>query len=450
MVPRQSLNPHPTDSESTLLSEKPIATRKRRWWIWLLLLLIAGMAVWYFRGQAAKNSQRSATAKSGRTGNQAMPVAIATAQKTNLPVYFTGLGTATAYYTVTVHTRVDGQIMMVYFREGQFVHKGEALVEIDPRQYQVQLEQAEGQLSKDQASLNDASVNLNRDTSLYSAGIIPKQQLDTQTATVKQGQGAVTADQAAIDNVKLQLAYCHVTAPISGRIGLRLVDPGNIVHASDPNGLIVITQLQPIAVIFTLPQDELDEVYKELRSHDRLPVDAYDRNDTTKIASGFLETIDNQIDTSTGTYKLKAVFNNQDNALFPNQFVNVHLLVNTQKDVTVVPAAAVQRGPQGTYIYVVQGDTARVRSVTPGITQGNLIAINSGVQPGEQVVTDGLDKLTDGSKIRPTSPTGGAPAAESSPSSPAPNASKPGATLNDASAPKELPARRHRPGGPQQ
>lgn len=452
MVSRQTLNSHPVESESPSLTQELALHphKKGRWWIWLLVLLIAGAAVWYFRAQAAKQSQTSGTSARNRMGNQAMPVSVATAQKADLPVYFTGLGTVTAYYTVTVHTRVDGEIMTVYFREGQFVHKGEALVEIDPRPYQVQLEQAEGQLAKDQASLHDASVNLDRDASLYSAGIIPKQQYDTQDATVKQGQGAVVADQAAIDNAKLELTYCHVTAPISGRIGLRLVDPGNIVHATDTNGLIVITQLQPIAVIFTLPQDELDEVYKELRAHDRLPVDAYDRNDTTKIASGFLETIDNQIDTTTGTYKLKAVFNNEDNALFPNQFVNIHLLVNTQKNLTIVPAAAVQRGPQGNYVYVVNGDTVKVRSVTPGITQGNLIAIAGGLQVGEEVVTDGLDKLTDGSRIKITGPTGGALATESAPNNPAPVSGKPGTTLNKASAPKQLPMRRHKPGGSQQ
>jgi membrane fusion protein, multidrug efflux system len=410
MGSRQTIEPHSTPKGTPLLSEElALAPRKpRRWWAWILLLLIVGAAVWYFRGVAQQQSQKSTSSARAQMGGQAIPVVTAMARSGNLPVYFTGLGTVTAYYTVMVHTRVDGQILTVYFKEGQFVHKGDALVEIDPRPYQVQLEQAEGQLAKDTAALHDATLDFNRYTTLYSAGVIPKQQLDTQTSTMDQLKGAITSDQAAIDSAKLELVYCHVTAPISGRIGLRLVDPGNIVHATDTTGLIVITQLQPIAVIFTLPQDELPEVYKELRASDRLPVDAYDRDDTTKITSGYLQTMDNQIDTSTGTYKLKAVFNNQDNALFPNQFVNIHLLVDTQRNVTIIPAAAVQRGPNGTYVYVVDsGKTAKVRAVTVGTTTGNSIVIQTGVQPGDEVVTDGLDKLTDGSRIQPRNPTGG-------------------------------------------
>lgn len=444
MVSRQTVNASPEEKHLPSISEELALPphHKRRWWIWVLIVLVLGIAVWYFRSSAQKQSQNASAAARSR-GNQATPVTVAKAQSSDLPVYFTGLGTVTAYYTVTVHPRVDGQIMKVYFKEGQFVHKGEALVEIDPRPYQVQLEQAMGQLAKDVASLKDATVNLERDTSLYAAGIIPKQQLDTQGAIVKQGQGSVDADQAAIDNAKLELVYCHVTAPISGRIGLRLVDPGNIVHATDTNGLIVITQLQPIAVIFTLPQDELEQVYKELRAHDRLTADAYDRDDTTKIASGYLETIDNQIDTTTGTYKLKAVFNNQDNALFPNQFVNIHLLVTTEKNATMIPAAAVQRGPQGTYVYVVNGNVAKVRTVKTGITEGNVIAIESGIQPGDEVVTDGLDKLTDGSKIEARNPTGGPAGGQATPSG------KPGTTLNNESAPKQLPSGKRKSGVPQ-
>lgn len=420
--------------------------KKRRWWVWALIIIVVGLAVWHFRKSAAKQSQ-SASAAARRLANQALPVSVATVVKGNLPVYFTGLGTVTAYYTVTVHTRVDGEIMKVYFREGQFVHQGDALIEIDPRPYEVQLEQAVGQLAKDNAALKDATIDFNRYTSLYASGVIPKQQLDTQTSTMDQGKGAVAADQAAIANAKLQLVYCHITAPISGRIGLRLVDPGNIVHATDTTGLIVITQLKPIAVIFTLPQDELEEVYKELRARDQLPADAYARDDSTKIASGYLETIDNQIDTTTGTYKLKAVFSNADNALFPNQFVNIHLLVTTDKNMTLVPAAAVQRGPQGNYVYVVTQNVAHVRTVQTGITQGNVIAIQSGVQPGEEVVTDGLDKLTDGSKIEARSLTGGAVSGTTTPSQAA--TGKPGTTLNNPSAPTKLPTKRPRPGSPQ-
>lgn len=419
--------------------------KKRRWWIWALIVIIVGLAVWYFRKSGAKQSQ-SASATAHRLANQSLPVSVATAVTGNLPVYFTGLGTVTAYYTVTIHTRVDGQIMKVYFREGQFVHQGDALIEIDPRPYEVQLEQALGQLAKDNAALKDATVDFNRYTSLYASGVISKQQLDTQTSTMDQGKGAVAADQAAINNAKLELEYCHITAPISGRIGLRLVDPGNIVHAADTTGLLVITQLKPIAVIFTLPQDELEEVYKELRARDRLPADAYDRDDTTKIAGGYLETIDNQIDTTTGTYKLKAVFSNADNALFPNQFVNIHLLVTTEKNVTLVPASAIQRGPQGNYVYVASQNVAHVRTVQTGIAQGNLIAIQSGVQPGDEVVTDGLDKLADGSRIEARSPVGGVLSGTPTPGQPP--TGKPGKTLNNLSAPTKLPTKRPRSGSP--
>jgi membrane fusion protein, multidrug efflux system len=448
MASRQTLNSQAENHQTTHPSEEvaPSPHKRRRWWIWLLILGVVGAAAWFLRAQAQKQSSSASAAARGR-GSQPIAVSVAAAKNGNLPVYFTGIGTVEAYYTVTVHTRVDGQIMTVYFKEGQFVEKGEPLVEIDSRPYQVQLEQAQGQLIKDNAALKDAAVNLDRDTSLFASGIIPKQQLDTQNATVLQGKGAVEADQAAIDNAKLQLVYCHITAPISGRIGLRLVDPGNIVHAADANGLIVITQLQPIAVIFTLPQVQLTEVYRELRAHDRLPVDAYDPDDTSKITSGFLETIDNQIDTTTGTYKLKAVFNNQDHALFPNQFVNIHLLVTTKRNLTILPAAAVQRGPQGSYVYVVKGNTANIRAVKPGITEGNEIAIDGGVQPGEEVVTDGLDKLTDGSTVRVVGPAGKAAGALSG-AKPA-SSGKPATTPNNASAPGQAPTRKHKSGGSQ-
>lgn len=432
MGPRQTIEPRSVENRTSSLSQELALPphKKHRWWVWLVILAVLAVAVWYFHGVAAKQSEKSSAAARARMGNQAMPVSVAAAKQGNLPVYYTGLGTVTAFYTVTVHTRVDGQIMQVYFKEGQFVHQGEPLLEIDPRPYQVQLEQAQGQLAKDTAALHDATIDFNRYTTLSSEGVIPKQQLDTQTSTMEQAKGATVADQGTIDTAKLDLAYCHITAPISGRIGLRLVDPGNIVHATDTTGLIVITQLQPIAVIFTLPQDELPDVYKQLRAHDRLPVDAYDRDDTTKVASGFLQTMDNQIDTTTGTYKLKAVFDNKDNALFPNQFVNIHLLVDTKRDMTIIPAAAVQRGPQGTYVYVVNGNIVKVREVKAGLTDGNSIAIDSGLGPGEEVVTDGLDKLTDGSKIEVRSPTGGTPGSKKGQPSP---------TMDNTSAPVRTP-----------
>jgi multidrug efflux system membrane fusion protein len=298
----------------------------------------------------------------------------------------------------------------VNFTEGQFVHQGDALIEIDPRPYQVMLEQAEGQLAKDQAQLHDMQVDFERFTILYNEGVIPKQQVDTQQAQVGTFQGAIKADQATIDNAKLQLVYSHITAPISGRVGLRLVDMGNIVHAADTTGLLVITQLQPISVIFTLPQDQLPQVLAKLRGGPQLPVEAYDRDDTNKIADGKLATIDNQIDPTTGTYKLKSIFGNENNILFPNQFVNVHMLVDTKHNLIIVPAAAIQRGPQGTYVYAISGgNTVKIQPVTIAQTTGNNIGISSGLAEGDVVVIDGQDKLQDGSKVvTSTSPTGDA------------------------------------------
>jgi multidrug efflux system membrane fusion protein len=336
-----------------------------------------------------------------------VPVVVATARRGDLPVYFNGLGTVTAFNTVTVRSRVDGQIVKINFTEGQTVHAGDALVEIDPRPYQVQLEQAEGQLAKDQAQLQDVKVDYDRYQQLFKEGVVPKQQVDTQQAQVGQYLGAIKADQAAIDNAKLQITYSHITAPITGRVGLRLVDMGNIVHATDTTGLLVITQLQPIAVIFSLPQDQLSQVMSKLHGA-QLPVEAYDRDDTTKIATGKLLTIDNQIDTTTGTYKLKSEFGNEKNTLFPNQFVNIHLLVDTKHNVTIVPSTAVQRGPQGTYVYLAQKDNSvKIRPVTMALTSGNSVGITKGLQAGDVVVVDGQDKLQDGSKIDARSATGG-------------------------------------------
>ena len=351
----------------------------------------------------------SACSKSDSTPTRAranasavLPVTVANVTRQDLPVYLSGLGSVAAYYTVSVKSRVDGQLVDVKFREGETVKQGALLAVIDPRPYQAQLEQAQAQLFKDQASLRDAQLNYERYKGLLqNSGAMSQQQVDTQQATVDQLQGTVHNDQATVDNAKLNLSYCHITAPVGGRIGLRLVDPGNMVHASDTNPILVITQLQPITALFTLPEDQLPEVAKRMRKA-LLEVDAYSRDDSTKLATGKLLTIDNQIDQTTGTGRLKAVFSNEDNVLWPNQFVNIHLLLETRKNATVIPSAAVQQGPQGSYVYVVKPDkTVEARNVNPSLTEGNLTQIASGISPDEVVVTDGQDKLQTGTHVEP-------------------------------------------------
>src|ERR1700676_5257195 len=429
--------PEPVASEPVPSEEVATRPAKSRWWIWVLVLGIVAVGAWYYHGghskTQAENSNANAPGAAGGYGqngvpgfNPIVPVVVATAQHGDVPIYFTGLGTVTAFNTVTVHSRVDGQLVSVAFKKGQFVHQGDVLAQIDPRPFQVILEQAEGALAKDQAQRKDAETNFERYKLLYNEGVIPKQQLDTQQAQVGQFDGAIKTDQAMIDSAKLQLSFTHITAPISGRIGLRLVDAGNMVHASDAGGLLVITQLQPISVVFSLPQDQLPQVVAKVGSGGQLPVMAYDRDNTAKIASGTLASIDNQIDTTTGTYKLKATFSNDNNILFPNQFVNVHLLVDTKRNLTIVPVAAIQRGPQGTYVYTAgPGNAAKIQAVTISQTTGNLVGLSAGVNPGDTVVIDGQDKLQDGSQVNPNfgSPRRAAgPNAGVNPGSPAPNA----------------------------
>ena len=409
MPPIDAVSPSETSKAS--LPARGDRTAKSHWWIWLVILGVVALGWWYFRSRGTQGNGAAVAAsalgaggapgKGGPPASLIVPVVVATAHKGDLPVYFDGLGTVTAFNTVTVKSRVDGQIVKINFTEGQYVKEGDALIEIDPRPYQVQLEQAEGQLAKDQAQLRDVQVDYERYQLLYKEGVIPKQQLDSQQAQVGQYEGAIKADQAQIDNAKLQITYSHITAPISGRVGLRLVDVGNIVHASDTNGLVVITQLQPIAVIFTLPQDQLPKVMEEMRGR-TMTVDAYDRDNSEKIASGKLLTIDNQIDTTTGTYKLKAVFDNPKNELFPNQFVNMHLLVDTKKNVILVPSTAILRGPQGTYVFSVASNSkVSVKSVTVAETTGNVSGVSTGLGDGETVVIDGQDKLQEGSQVDP-------------------------------------------------
>lgn len=353
--------------------------------------------------------------KAQAAGPHAVSVAIATVQQQDVPVYLSGLGSVTAFNTANIKSRVDGQIMKVNFIEGQFVKEGELLIEIDARPFQVQLEQMQAQLFKDQASLRDAKLNYDRYVALLPSGSIAQQQVDTQKALVDQLDGQVRNDQAQIDNVKLQIVYCHITAPFSGRVGLRQVDPGNIVHATDTNPMLILTQLQPIAVIFTLAEDVLPQVAGRMQ-HSTLQVDAFSRDDQTKLATGKLLTIDNQIDPTTGTAKLKAVFDNKDNHLWPNQFVNADLLLETRKNSTVLPTAAVLRGPQGTYVYVMNSDkSVQDKAVTVALTEGTISVIAEGVAPGDVVVTDGQDKLQRGSRVEPraaaptSNPSGGAP-----------------------------------------
>jgi multidrug efflux system membrane fusion protein len=442
-------------------SAQPSEMKSHRWVWFFAIVAVVVLGFWYFRyvrtstaaqggGQTAVGPGGGSSTKGqgrgpGAGGAFVVPVVVAPAQKGDLPVYFNGIGTVTAFNTVTVRSRVDGQIVKINFTEGQMVRQGDDLVDIDPRPYQVQLEQTEGQLAKDQAQLRDVQVDYERYQLLYKEGVIPKQQVDTQQAQVGQYEGAIKSDQGAIDNAKLQIIYSHITAPISGRIGLRLVDIGNIVHAADQNGLLVITQLQPIAVIFTLPQDQLPPVVAKLRNGGQLSVDAYDRDNTMKIASGKLLTIDNQIDTTTGTYKLKAVFSNEDNQLFPNQFVNVHLLVDTKKNLVIVPTPAIQRGPQGTYVYVVQPDnTVKIQNVTMGLTADNATGISSGLSAGDIVVTDGQDKLQDGSKVNPSTSSTGSSSVQNANGVQQPTAEP----ANTVTAPdRRGAARRGQPGG---
>ena len=349
------------------------------------------------------SSADSKQQKAQAAGSHAVSVAIAPVRKQDVPVYLTGLGAVTAFNTANIKSRVDGQIMKVNVREGQNVKEGELLIEIDPRPYQAQLDQMQAQLFRDQAQLRDAKLNLDRYTTLIPSGSIAQQQVDTQRALADQLEGTVRTDQAQIETAKLNIVYCHITAPFNGRVGLRQVDPGNIIHATDTTPMLILTQLQPIAVIFTLPEDVLPNVSKHMQQS-TLEVDAFSRDDQTKLATGKLQTIDNEIDPTTGTAKLKAVFSNTDNQLWPNQFVNANLLLELRKNSTVVPTAAILRGPQGAFVYAVNADkTVQDKAVTIALTQGDTTVITGGVNPGDTVVTDGQDKLQRGSRIEPRS-----------------------------------------------
>jgi len=341
------------------------------------------------------------TAKSPRgAAARAVSVVGAQAHLGDLGVYQSGLGTVTPVKTVTVRSRVDGQLTDVAYTEGQFVREGVLLAQIDPRPFEVQLHQAEGQLAKDEAALANAKIDLDRYQTLIKEDSIPRQQLDTQRATVDQFEAALKSDRAQVESANLNLTYCRITAPVAGVVGLRLVDPGNMVHATDPNGLVVITQEQPISVLFTIAADRLPQVLKRMTEGNELAVEAWDRDLTTKLATGKVLALDNQIDPTTGTIRIKAIFPNQDSALYPNQFVNARLLVDTLHDTVLLPTAAIQRTPQSTFVFVVKpDDTVEMRDVTVALTEGDQTAIRSGLAAGETVVVDGVDKLQPGSRV---------------------------------------------------
>jgi multidrug efflux system membrane fusion protein len=372
-------------------------------WIWLAALVLIGSGLYLvWRHDQAPTSSSAGAAATGKAGagQASIPVVAAKARQGDIDVFVTGLGSVTPISTVTVKSRVDGQLMSVNYKESQLVHKGDLLLEIDPRPYQVQLTLARGQLVKDQAALANARVDLARYRELLSKGMIPEQQVATQETLVTQDEGVVTTDQGQIDSANLNITYCHITALITGRVGLRLVDPGNIVHASDANGLLVITQMQPISVIFTIAEDQLQVVLEKMRAGPPLAVDAYDREMKTKLAHGTLTSIDNEIDPTTGTLKLRATFDNEQGTLFPNQFINVRLLVDAKHGVTLVPTAAVQRNAQATYVFFVKPDqTVASRPVILGVSEGDESEITSGLAPGDVVVMTGIDKLQEGSKV---------------------------------------------------
>ncbi|HEY8622247.1 MAG TPA: MdtA/MuxA family multidrug efflux RND transporter periplasmic adaptor subunit [Casimicrobiaceae bacterium] len=394
------------------VEEQPVLTKPKpiprpRHWHWIVVavaVIIAAAAAWFWFGRGTEDGTKAARGK-GDPNARTVPVVAAPARKGTIDVTIDALGTVTPRNMVVVRTRVDGQLLSVAFREGQDVKAGDLLAQIDPRPFQVQLTQANGQMARDQAQLKNAQLDLERYRTLLAQDSISKQQVDTQEALVRQYQGTVASDQGAIDSAKLQLTYARITAPISGRVGLRQVDPGNMVHASDANGLVMIAQVKPVTVVYPVPEDDVPRIVKRTQSGGEVAVGVYDRGGKNKLASGRLLTFDNQIDTATGTVKLKAEFPNQDGVLFPNQFVNVRMAVETRQDATLVPTAAIQRGAPGTFVFLVRQDqTVSVTPVKVGATEGETTEVQSGVEPGDLVVVDGADKLREGSKIELVDP----------------------------------------------
>jgi membrane fusion protein, multidrug efflux system len=378
-------------------------TLLRHWKIGLLAVCLLAIGVYIFWTRFGKAESRAAV-QEATASVPAVPVATVAAKTGSIPVYLTGLGAVTPLNTVTVKTQVNGQLISVRYQEGQLVRVGDLLAEIDPRPLQAQLTEFEGQLVRDQALLDNARLDLKRFTVLVQENSIPRQQYDTQASLVHQLEGTVKNDQGLIEGVKVQLIYTRITAPVSGRVGLRLVDPGNFVQTTDTNGLVVITQLQPITVIFTIPEDSIPSVVDKLKRGARLAVEAYDRALQHRLATGYLLTIDNQVDPTTGTVKLRAVFPNQDNALFPNQFVNARLLVETQRDATLIPTMAIQRNAQGAFVYLINSDqTVAMHTISVGTTNGDMTAVE-GLKAGDVIAADNFDRLRDGVKIAARNP----------------------------------------------
>jgi multidrug efflux system membrane fusion protein len=393
----------PAAPPDTVKKHAPPPSRPRRSsrvWVWVLVLVLLAAGAYFFWSKKSAGDASAAAAQAKKKGPAAIPVVAAKARKGNIPVYDVNLGGVLPVYTVTVRSRVDGQLMDVHYKEGDIVQKGAPLIEIDSRPYDAALLQAQGQLIRDQALLDNARIDLARYKTLVAQNAVPEQQLATQQALVTQDEGIVKTDQGLIDMAKLNVTYSHITSPITGRVGLRLVDPGNIVHAADTNGMLVITQMDPISVLFPLPEDQVPVVLQKLNAGQRLQVDAFDRSSDTLLAHGYLATVDNQIDPTTGSLRWRANFDNPGYKLFPNQFVNVRLLVQLKQGVTLAPSATIQRNSQNTYVYLVKPDsTVTVRTVNIGTVEGNDSEITSGLQPGDEIVMTGVDKLQEGSKV---------------------------------------------------
>jgi len=421
------MNKFPTETDPPKAAPRPVAEfpptakmktgRRAVLWTLLGLVLLGGGAVAYHRHNAAQvpgMRPGGLAGGGGRRGgggfglNGPVPVLVNLVRKADLNIILNGLGTVTPLATVTVRTQINGQLTSVNFTEGQLVNQGDLLAIIDPRPYQVQLEQAQGQLLEAQAQFKEAQIDLDRYVTLAGQDSISKQQVDAQRALVSQYEGMVKVNQAAVDSAQLNLTYCHIVAPFSGRVGLRLVDQGNYVTPGDSSGLAILTEVRPISVIFTLPEDNIPAVLKQARSGAKIRIDAYNRDSTAKLATGALSTIDNTVDPTTGTFKLRAVFPNDDDSLFPDQFVNVSMLLDVQHGDTVVPTSAIERGQQGSFVYIVGADNkVAAKSVTLGAVDGERQAVLSGVSPGDKVVVDGADRLKDGLLVAPSFPTPG-------------------------------------------